>query len=134
MLLMRSRYTAYALAERAYLLHTWHPDFRPLRLDLDSRIRWIGLDIIYSEQQGQRAVVEFEASLLLDGEVSAMRERSAFILQQGVLQQGQWLYTSGEQLAARFTPWKPGRNQNCPCGGGRKFKRCCGKTPAGPYR
>lgn len=23
---------------------------------------------------------------------------------------------------------KPGRNQPCPCGSGRKFKRCCGST------
>jgi hypothetical protein len=26
---------------------------------------------------------------------------------------------------------KPGRNDACPCGSGRKFKRCCeGKTPS----
>jgi SEC-C motif-containing protein len=120
---MRSRYSAHALAESAYLLETWHPDFRPRRLDLDARIRWIGLDIIDSEQQEQRALVEFEASLLLHGEVSAMHERSDF-----VLTQGRWLYTSGQQLAARFAAWKPGRNQDCPCGSGRKFKRCCGKA------
>ena len=119
-LLMRSRYSAHALAEHAYLLHTWHPDFRPRQLDLNARIHWIGLDIISSEEQGQRALVEFEASLLLQGEVSAMRERSSF-----VFQQGRWLYTNGELLAARFAPWKPGRNQDCPCGSGRKFKRCC---------
>ena len=105
------------------LLHTWHPDFRPQRLDLDTRIRWLGLDIIASEQQESRAMVEFEACLLLDGEVSAMRERSNFVLQQGC-----WLYTSSEQLAPRVAPWKPGRNQDCPCGSGRKFKRCCGKA------
>ena len=65
-------------------------------------------------------MVEFEASLLRDGEVSGMRERSDF-----VFQQGRWFYTSGEQLAASFAPWKPGRNRDCPCGSGRKFKRCC---------
>jgi len=117
---MRSRYSAHALAESAYLLDTWHPDFRPRQLDLDARIRWINLDIIYSEQQEQRALVEFEASLLLDGEVSAMRERSDFIFHEG-----RWLYTSGEALEAHFAPWKPGRNQSCPCGSDRKFKRCC---------
>ena len=117
---MRSRYSAHVLGERTYLLETWHPDFRPQRLELDARISWLGLDIIESEQQEQRAIVEFEASLLLDGEVSAMRERSDF-----VLRQGRWLYTSGEQLAPRTAAWKPGRNQACPCGSGRKFKRCC---------
>jgi len=117
---MRSRYSAHALAEHAYLLETWCPDFRPNQLDLDARIRWINLDIIDSEQREQSAIVEFEASLLLDGEVSAMHERSDF-----VFRQGRWFYTSGEQLAASFVPWKPGRNRDCPCGSGRKFKRCC---------
>jgi uncharacterized protein len=27
-------------------------------------------------------------------------------------------------------PAEPGRNAACPCGSGRKFKRCCGQAPA----
>jgi tetratricopeptide (TPR) repeat protein len=27
---------------------------------------------------------------------------------------------------------KPGRNENCPCGSGKKYKRCCGGEPAAP--
>jgi SEC-C motif-containing protein len=119
---MRSRYCAFVLGERDYLLETWHADFRPARLDLDAGIRWIGLDIIASRHQGTRATVEFEARLLTAGEVSAMRERSDF-----VCQQGRWLYTSGEQLPSRAAPWRPGRNELCPCGSGVKFKRCCGR-------
>ena len=118
--LMRSRYSAYTLADQDYLLETWHPDFRPPRLQLDTGIRWLGLDIIVSEEHGVKALVEFEASLLVAGEVSALRERSDF-----VLQQGRWQYTSGQQLTPRLAPWKPARNQNCPCGSGLKFKRCC---------
>ena len=118
---MRSRYTAHALHEAGYLVETWHPDFRPAQLDLDPRIRWIGLDIIASEAGPKNSQVEFEAKLLLNGQVSAMRERSDF-----VFHQGGWLYTNGEQLEPRFAPWKPGRNQECPCGSGLKFKRCCG--------
>jgi SEC-C motif domain protein len=118
--LMRSRYSAYTLGDRDYLLATWHPDFRPAQLRFDHGIRWVGLEIMASEEHGVKAQVEFEASLLVQGEVSAMHERSDF-----VLQQGRWLYTSGEQLAPRATPWKPARNQDCPCGSGLKFKRCC---------
>jgi len=118
---MRSRYSAFALGERDYLLETWHADYRPARLELDTTICWIGLDIIASGQQDMRATVEFEARLLAAGAVSAMRERSEF-----VCRQGRWLYTSGEQLPARTLSWKPGRNELCPCGSGRKFKRCCG--------
>jgi SEC-C motif-containing protein len=119
--LMRSRYSAYVLEDRDYLLTTWHADFRPSLLQFDSGIRWIGLEIITSHQQGAKAVVEFEARLLAAGEVSSMHERSDF-----VMHQGQWQYTHGEQLAARTPSWRPARNQVCPCGSGLKFKRCCG--------
>jgi tetratricopeptide (TPR) repeat protein len=27
---------------------------------------------------------------------------------------------------------KPGRNENCPCGSGKKYKRCCGREPTPP--
>ena len=119
---MRSRYTAFALGERDYLLASWHPDYRPQELSLDRDIRWIGLEIFSAEQSGARATVEFEASMLVSGEVSAMRERSDF-----VREQGRWLYTRGEQLTPSFKPYRPGRNQECPCGSGAKFKRCCGR-------
>ncbi len=120
---MRSRYSAFALAERDYLLDTWHEDFRPVRLEFDSRIHWLGLEIVSAEQQETGAQVEFEASLLAAGEVSAMRERSEF-----VLKQGRWLYTTGEARKPRAASWRPGRNQSCPCGSGLKFKRCCALT------
>ena len=122
---MRSRYSAHALADCDYLLETWHPDFRPSQLCLDTGVRWVGLEIIASEAHGVKALVEFEASLLAQGKVRVMRERSEF-----VAQQGRWLYTSGEQLTPRLTPWKPARNQDCPCGSGFKFKRCCARLQA----
>ena len=43
--LMRSRYSAFALGDEAYLLRTWHPSTRPDRLDLDDRT-WTGLEIL----------------------------------------------------------------------------------------
>ncbi|MDA1358903.1 YchJ family protein [Glycomyces luteolus] len=45
--LMRSRYSAFALGDAAYLLRTWHPSTRPERLDLaaDDR-RFTGLEIL----------------------------------------------------------------------------------------
>ena len=118
---MRSRYTAFALGEAGYLRETWHADHRPDDLAIDPRIRWLGLEILSSSEHGDRAQVEFEARFLLDGRVDAIHENSDF-----VLTGERWLYTRGEQLRPRFTPWKPGRNENCPCGNGRKFKRCCG--------
>ena len=117
---MRSRYSAFALGEREYLLETWHPDHRPASLELDGSIRWIGLEVLGHQESGDSATVEFEARLIRAGTVSAMHELSEFLCSDG-----RWYYTVGSALSASFEPWQPGRNQACPCGSGRKFKRCC---------
>ncbi len=118
--LMRSRYCAYVLDDAEYLSETWHPDFRPSELIADPDVRWINLTIIASDEQEELAMVEFEARLLVNGQVQAMHEKSAF-----TLERGRWLYTNGEMLAPTFQPWMPGRNESCPCGSGKKYKRCC---------
>jgi SEC-C motif-containing protein len=117
---MRSRYCAYALGDSGYLRDTWHAEYRPADFEVDSRIRWLGLEIIADSEQGDCASVEFEARFLCGGRVDAIHEVSEF-LRQG----GRWVYTRGEQLAPRLRPWNPARNESCPCGSGRKFKRCC---------
>ncbi|HWS26863.1 MAG TPA: YchJ family metal-binding protein, partial [Xanthomonadales bacterium] len=45
--LMRSRYSAYVLGDRDYLLRTWHASTRPEGLDLGlvGAIRWLGLTV-----------------------------------------------------------------------------------------
>ena len=118
--LMRSRYSAYVAGDSSYLAASWHPDFRPTRITLDPALRWLGLEILGSDAHGERASVEFEARLLTGGCVDALHERSEF-----VRENGRWFYTRGEILPPTFRPWKPGRNEACPCGSGRKFKRCC---------
>jgi len=118
--LMRSRYSAYVLQDRDYLEQSWHSDQRPQDLILDDGIRWIGLEVIDFRQQEDQATVEFEARLLVTGKVDAVHENSRF-----VKLQGRWLYTSGDMLLPTFQSWSPGRNEACPCGSGKKFKRCC---------
>ncbi len=119
---MRSRYTAFVRGDIDYLLQTWHPDYRPPDLTLQEDIRWLGLSILDAPAvQGDTAEVEFEARLLSAGQVDALHERSSF-----VRDAGRWLYTEGKQLPPITKRWKPVRNEACPCGSGRKFKRCCG--------
>ena len=119
---MRSRYTAFAIGDYAYLRDSWHPDFCPDDLGEGGAPRWIGLEIVDSEQRGDRASVEFEARFLAAGKVNPVRERSEFLHRDG-----RWLYTTGQQLSPSRAPWKPARNEPCPCGSGIKFKRCCGR-------
>ena len=91
--LMRSRYTAYAQGEAAYLLDTWHPTTRPasLRLDEEPRPRWIGLTVKRHEQQdADHARVEFVARYKLNGRAFRLHETSRF-----VRADGRWFYVDG---------------------------------------
>ncbi|MGL3150608.1 YchJ family protein [Microbacterium sp. A82] len=91
--LMRSRFTAFAMGDAAYLLRSWHPSTRPNDLELDPQIRWTRLDIIATEAGGPfdtAAVVEFEAFYREDGVHASMRERSRFVRENRV-----WTYLDG---------------------------------------
>jgi SEC-C motif-containing protein len=93
--LMRSRYSAYVLDQRPYLLATWHPSTRPDSLEPnDAGLRWLGLEIkAYRLQDNEHAVVEFVARSKLAGRAQRMREISRFVRTGSV-----WFYVDGEQL------------------------------------
>ena len=118
---MRSRYTAHVLGDVDYIRESWHSDFRPLNIELEPNIRWVGLDVIEHQGSETKARVEFEARFIVSGRLEAMRENSEF-----VRENGRWFYTRGETRPPRLEPRKLNRNEPCPCGSGRKFKRCCG--------
>ena len=78
---MRSRYTAFALADAEYLLRTWHPRTRPDTVELDDR-QWIGLDVVDRVDGGpddMMGIVGFVARFRLDGHDGVLTERSAFV-------------------------------------------------------
>jgi SEC-C motif-containing protein len=79
--LMRSRYTAYVLRNRDYLLATWDPLTRPKTLDLDADQRWLGLRILRTEggtRQDDTGEVEFVARFKLAGQATRLHEHSRF--------------------------------------------------------
>jgi len=121
--LMRSRYTAYVAADVAYLLRTWHSRTRPAAIDPATIPRWRGLEILRTEQGREgdsQGVVEFRATAQSARGIVHLREVSRF-----VREDGQWLYVDGE-LIDEGPAAKAGRNSPCPCGSGKKFKKCCG--------
>ncbi len=79
--LMRSRYSAYVLLDRDYLLRTWHPKHRPHTLALDSQQGWLGLKILRVEE-GQAhhgaGIVEFVARYKMNGRAHRLHEVSRF--------------------------------------------------------
>lgn len=84
-LLMRSRYAAFAVGDRKYLLRTWHSTTRPKRLALDDT-EWTGLEILARDKGGlfdKEGMVEFNAHYT----GGVLHERSRF-----VRENGKWVY------------------------------------------
>lgn len=89
---MRSRYSAFAVGDAAYLLRTWHPSYRPERIELDAGDRWIGLEITSRERGGMfdaEGTVGFRARVRRGGEVHELVELSRF-----VRSGADWLYVA----------------------------------------
>ena len=91
---MQSRFSAFAVADAAYLLDTWHSSTRPSELDLDSQTRWLDLEIAESVRGGlfdDEGVVEFRAHYRKRGVRGVLQERSTF-----VREDGRWRYLNGQ--------------------------------------
>jgi SEC-C motif-containing protein len=70
--LMRSRYTAYVLGLRDYLLDTWHPSTRPAVIEVDPpSLRWLGLEVRRCvDIDADHSTVEFIARSKLGGSLA----------------------------------------------------------------
>ena len=145
--LMRSRYTAYTKADIYYIVKTLAPEARK---DFDkkdaqqwaTKSKWKGLKILSTEKGGPNdtdGTVEFVATYSMNGEGVDHHEVSTFRREKD----GQWLFVDGHshthpegeghhhhapiETHRRDQP-KIGRNDPCPCGSGKKYKKCCGAT------
>jgi SEC-C motif domain protein len=134
--LMRSRYTAYTLANIDYIRRTLDPEHLESfdesgTLSWAQNSKWLGLTI-HSTEQGtsddSKGVVVFTASYEQNGQRQDHHERAYFRKNNS----GTWFFVDGEvpkeqrQKPIVRDSQKVGRNDPCPCGSGKKFKRCCG--------
>ncbi|AYQ31525.1 YchJ family protein [Runella sp. SP2] len=121
--LMKSRYSAYCVVAGDYLIATTHSSKRA-QFDKASieqwakESQWKGLKIISTakgsalDSQGE---VAFQALYIDESKKSRVHyEHSLF-----VKEHNQWFYLSGKTIAIN-------RNDDCPCGSGKKYKKCCG--------
>ena len=128
--LMRSRYTAYSMGEADYLIKTWHPS-KQNQLNRDELLQsaketqWLRLEVVKSNQNGTFGTVEFkaffkhrEAELGIKGVFNCLQEASRF---EKIADQ--WFYVDGD--VGSHGQIKVGRNDACPCGSGKKYKKCC---------
>lgn len=117
--LMRSRYTAYATYHFSYLGETslgpaFHRFDENAARSRNEETKWLGLKIIeVSPVKNNRGFVTFIAYFETPTGKRALYEKSEFRKEQG-----KWYYFDGEYP-------KIGRNDPCPCGSGKKYKKCC---------
>lgn len=124
--LMRSRYTAFAHGDAAYVARTTASAQRDGAAPDLPAVTWVGLKINGTTGGGAAdttGTVDFTARFRDGGETRVHRENSRFRREDGL-----WVYVDGDIAPAAIPvpPGKTGRNDPCPCGSGRKFKRCCG--------
>jgi SEC-C motif-containing protein len=131
--LMRSRYSAYALGEVDWLVQSQHPDGRThvdrrATEEWSKRSTWHRLEILQTTDGGaedQEGFVEFKAYYTLGGEDITHHEVASFHRIDG-----DWYFMDGVEVKPRpfrNTEHKPGPNEPCRCGSGKKFKKCCGR-------
>lgn len=127
--LMRSRYSAYALGNLDYIAATCAG---PAELTFDRAeaeilqlgTKWLGLEISRTTKGSERdseGTVSFKARYRHNGADAALTETSLF-----KRIDGRWFYWDRMPDAAPLRSASTGRNDPCPCGSGRKFKKCCG--------
>lgn len=127
---MRARYSAFATGAVEFVVATTHSTTRS-EVDL-SDIRewsqtstWHGLEILETKNiDDHKTLVSFEARFTQRGKEQHHREQSLF-----EHENGKWRFVTGDQLknpTVRYDSPRPGRNDPCPCGSGKKYKKCCG--------
>ena len=108
--LMISRYKAFVRKDWEYLVQTsTHQTLE--ELSQPTSIEWLKLDVI----DARDTIVEFKAYYKDNGVLGVLHERSNF-----VQVDGEWKYESGELFNSKIE-----RNEPCPCGSGKKYKKCC---------
>ena len=96
--LMRSRYTAFTLANIDYLMSSHHPKTRPIKEKKDilkwaESVKWLGLQILFTNKgsvSDEEGVVKFKALFIENGIPQELIEESVF-----VKENGKWFYVSG---------------------------------------
>lgn len=129
--LLRARYSAFVSADIDFIVETHHPSTRDqvTRESIEewsTGSEWRGLEI-HSEDDGDDAdtsIIMFTVRYDVDGVPQEHFERSIFHRDGG-----SWFFLNsdeGKQETIRREEPKVGRNEPCPCGSGKKYKRCHG--------
>lgn len=130
--LMRARYTAHVVNNVDFIVDTTHhstytPKHHQAIVDWIAGTTWKQLEVLETHQgttDDEEGYVLFRALYEQDGKPKVHDEYSYFKKEEGA-----WYFVQGRPPVAPKTPvrsQKISRNAPCPCGSGKKYKRCCG--------
>ena len=99
--LMRSRYSAYALGLREYVLDTWHASTRAEKMErFDSGVKWLGLMVKRAwNTSDEEGFVEFVARSKAPGGGPADRLQELSRFQRDAGTGGRWQYVDAAEGA-----------------------------------
>ncbi len=129
--LMRARYAAYVAAHMDFIFESTHPDHRKGydhegTKEWAENSEWLGLEIVDTQKGGtgdDTGEVEFIAHFKEKGISRSHHECAQF-----KRDSGRWFFTDGKLVKPKpISVAKIGRNDPCPCGSGKKYKKCCGE-------
>lgn len=131
-MLLRARYTAFALGYIDFIVSTHHSRTRHEVKreeieDWSKNSQWLGLKIVEKEagnEKDQTGTIIFGAKYQSEGETHDHWEKSFF-----EKENNEWRFLDAHGLVKgplRRTEPKVGRNDPCPCGSSKKYKKCCG--------
>lgn len=125
--LLEARYQAFLNGDVDFIVESHHPENRK-NLERDAleawsrESRWEGLSIEEVEEGKETTFITFTVRYGRGAETINHRERAEFRLVEG-----KWFYFDSEfpkpKTIKRDTD-QVGRNEPCPCGSGKKFKKC----------
>jgi SEC-C motif-containing protein len=130
---MRSRYAAFARGEIGFLIDSIDPSRRDGVVEKELRewsqgSEWLGLTILSAAAEGNEGTVEFEASYRVRESGEEIRHHEVATFRR---RDGRWYFLDGKVRGGEpihRTEPRVGRNDPCPCGSGKKHKKCCGKA------
>lgn len=129
--LMRARYSAYVTGDIDFIIDTQKVDGdetdREATEAWSRDSTWLGLEILKvedGEALHDRGTIEFIARYSHKEDEQAHHEVATFRKKDG-----RWEFVDAKMKNSTFrrTTPKVKPNEPCPCGSGKKFKKCCGK-------
>ena len=129
--LLRARYTAFAMGNTDFLVNTLVPEMRESfdvieAENIAADAQWQGLEIrtiTGGAVEDDTGSIECVASFKLYDQQRVHHELAQFRREQG-----RWMCAGGQTnpKPPSAEVQKVGRNDPCPCGSGKKYKKCCG--------